>query len=392
MPIAPLPAATYEVSAVTDGLGVYLLLQLGRDLGTHLYRYDPATNEYRSLQAPPSDSDAPGLAYLEGQIYRVARFRLPPWGIQVDRYDLARDTWAPPGTVPGFPGQGNYERVIGYAGALYATAGGSSTTTYRYDPATNRWDDAAVADLPATQYTGAHGLVNGHWVLAGGVNNQGRTDGVIALDLAHPATAWVPLAPLPEPRAFLPGTGTGHALIVVGGQQDDPHTPFLTDTEVYTEPACPPCAGFSDVGPADYFYAAVGTLTAQGIVSGYGDCTFRPAAPTTRSQLAKLVVRAFEIPGLYTAGRADLPRRAGRKPVRGTGGSGRPCRPGEWLWRRHLPARGRRHARAGGQIGGAGGRLAAGATGGGHLPRCAARRSRLWVCGNGGVLRRDQRL
>src|SRR5690242_1482275 len=47
---------------------------------------------------------------------------------------------------------------------------------------------------------------------------------------------------------------------------------------------------FSDVQPTDYFYTPVLYLVAHGVVSGYADGTFRPAANTTRGQLAKLIV------------------------------------------------------------------------------------------------------
>ncbi|HMA37845.1 MAG TPA: S-layer homology domain-containing protein, partial [Chloroflexia bacterium] len=52
-------------------------------------------------------------------------------------------------------------------------------------------------------------------------------------------------------------------------------------------------------------------LVSHGVISGYGDCTFRPYSNTTRSQLAKIVVLGFAIPittpagGNYTF--ADVP-------------------------------------------------------------------------------------
>ena len=49
---------------------------------------------------------------------------------------------------------------------------------------------------------------------------------------------------------------------------------------------------FSDVGPSDYFYTPVLYLASHAIISGYSDGTFRPYANTTRSQLTKIVVGA----------------------------------------------------------------------------------------------------
>src|SRR4051794_22734376 len=68
---------------------------------------------------------------------------------------------------------------------------------------------------------------------------------------------------------------------------------------------------FSDVQPSDYFYAPVGDLTSQGVISGYADGTFRPYNETTRGQMVKIVVLGFNKPittpagGAYTF--ADVP-------------------------------------------------------------------------------------
>ena len=53
---------------------------------------------------------------------------------------------------------------------------------------------------------------------------------------------------------------------------------------------------FSDVQAADYFHAPVLYLACHGIVSGYSDGTYRPYNNTTRGQMAKIVVLAFNLP------------------------------------------------------------------------------------------------
>jgi hypothetical protein len=59
-----------------------------------------------------------------------------------------------------------------------------------------------------------------------------------------------------------------------------------------------PCAiSFSDVHPTDYFYTPVEYLACHGVISGYADGTFRPYTNTTRSQMVKIVVLAFHVPG-----------------------------------------------------------------------------------------------
>ena len=49
---------------------------------------------------------------------------------------------------------------------------------------------------------------------------------------------------------------------------------------------------FSDVAPTDVFYSYIETAYAGGIISGYDDGTYRPSAPVTRGQIAKIVTRA----------------------------------------------------------------------------------------------------
>jgi hypothetical protein len=50
---------------------------------------------------------------------------------------------------------------------------------------------------------------------------------------------------------------------------------------------------FSDVLPDDSFYGYVETAYAWGVISGYADGTFRPTAPSTRAQVARMVYNAI---------------------------------------------------------------------------------------------------
>jgi hypothetical protein len=71
------------------------------------------------------------------------------------------------------------------------------------------------------------------------------------------------------------------------------HTPTIT-------PTVTPCPmNFSDVNPSDFFYVPVRYLYCAGVISGYADGTFRPFANATRGQMTKIIVLAFGIP-IYT--------------------------------------------------------------------------------------------
>lgn len=54
-------------------------------------------------------------------------------------------------------------------------------------------------------------------------------------------------------------------------------------------------AGFSDVPSSSSYHIQVETLALLGIIDGYSDGTFRPDAPVTRQQFAKMVVLAMRI-------------------------------------------------------------------------------------------------
>jgi hypothetical protein len=56
----------------------------------------------------------------------------------------------------------------------------------------------------------------------------------------------------------------------------------------------PAQAHFSDVPPDSPFYMFVETAVARGIISGYADHTFRPGNPATRGQIAKIVYNALQ--------------------------------------------------------------------------------------------------
>lgn len=58
----------------------------------------------------------------------------------------------------------------------------------------------------------------------------------------------------------------------------------------------PATATFSDVLPGSAFYAFVETAACRGIISGYGDGTFRPGASATRGQIAKIEYLALTSP------------------------------------------------------------------------------------------------
>lgn len=65
-------------------------------------------------------------------------------------------------------------------------------------------------------------------------------------------------------------------------------------------------ADFTDVGQGQYYAGPVAWASASGVVTGYEDATFRPAAPVTREQLAAILYRYAGYKGLDVSARGDL--------------------------------------------------------------------------------------
>ena len=385
LPLAPLPEARTLAGAVSDGTYLYILN--GSDVTTlnsnaSLYRYDPASNTYTTLAVPPTSTAGQAIALLNGKIYRIAGDNsshfpgaagrsfspvLPnrpsnEFDVDtVDVYTISTNTWAPAGTIANYPLFTSDLNAVAYNGYIYTEGGGGNGSaitdkTYRYDPTTNTWDDAAVPDLPTPLTRSAVDLLNGRWIVAGG-NNQsiGALDTVFMLNLANP-TAWAMLSPLPIAEDYTSGARSGNDFYVVGGitvstvgantvvqrYTDGPVCPVSatsttlataspTSTTTSTRTALPsstalpgtatpappsstatgvpsatsttlasatPCTiQFNDVtDPTAYYYQGVYYLACRGVISGYSDGTFRPFNNTTRGQMTKIVILAFNIP------------------------------------------------------------------------------------------------
>src|SRR6185436_19974556 len=67
---------------------------------------------------------------------------------------------------------------------------------------------------------------------------------------------------------------------------------------------------FSDTPSDSWMWPPIRALACRGVVSGYSDGTFRPYAPVTRGQLAKMVMLASGTPGAIPSDQqtfADVP-------------------------------------------------------------------------------------
>src|SRR5437762_1172875 len=230
-PIAPLPEPRAWFSGTTDGTYIYLLGGEDQNFNTTatLWRYDPISNTYNtSLPSYTIPTYFHACAYLNGKIYRIAG-RAIGTDFHVEVYNIATNTWS---MAANYPFANHSLMAVALGNYVYAGGGNASPDkTWRYDPGTNTWDDAAIADLPAGRSAAASGAYNGRWILAGGDVNFAISTSAIAWD---PATnTWTNLPNMVQPRDYLAGATAGQSFYAVAGNSA-PGTP-TNDNQQYTE-------------------------------------------------------------------------------------------------------------------------------------------------------------
>ncbi len=232
--IASLPAPRAWFSGASDGTYIYLLGGVDQNFNTTatLWRYDPASNTYdTSLPSYTIPTYFHASAYLNGKIYRIAGAAVGT-DFHVEVYDIATNSWSMAANYP----VANHTLMAAALGGYVYGAGGNAfpDKTYRYDPNTNTWDDAAIADLPAGRSAAASGVYNGRWVLAGGDVNFATSNSVIAWDPA--SNTWDNLPNMVQPRDYLEGATAGQSFYAIAGNSGV-GTP-TNDNQQYTEIGC----------------------------------------------------------------------------------------------------------------------------------------------------------
>lgn len=244
-PIAALPVARKKAAAVSDGTYIYVLGGADRNgipYGT-MYRYDPATNTYATMAPFSTPAWAHAAVYLNGKIYRIAGCGASCLSSvnSVEVYTVATNSWA---AAASYPVSTAFLSAVALNGYIYAAGGsvpGDISKTYRYDPATNSWDDPVIADLPATRWGAVSGVVNGRWLLSGGYAGGAVSASTIAWSPA--SGMWSTLEPMTLARARAGGDALLTALYAVGGRGPSDSDPDHgnTSNQKFNDP-CPPTA------------------------------------------------------------------------------------------------------------------------------------------------------
>jgi N-acetylneuraminic acid mutarotase len=230
-PIAPLPQALEGLRAVNDGTNIYIVG--GGSSGTPqntLYKYDPAANTYTTLAPFTTATDYHTAVYLNGKIYKFGGFLASGYSNALEIYDVATNKWTIGANYPLAASsiaafvQGNFIYAAG--GDLPGGPGTMTNKTYRYDPLTNTWDDAAIADLPDTRWGAAAVFYGGQGLVAGGYVAgdfaQNLSTSLIAWDPA--SNTWSTLPNMLQPRAGMDGAVLNGSFYVIGGGSDSGET------------------------------------------------------------------------------------------------------------------------------------------------------------------------
>jgi len=259
-PKASYPAAVGLPAAVTDGTNVFIMGGVTSSGFTSvpqktLYRYNVAADTYTPLAPFTTATWNHAAVYLNGKIYKFAGTGPATASTNaLEIYDVATNVWSAGATYPlsvsfvSAFAQGNF---IYAAGGLASAGSVTTAKTYRYDPATNVWDDAAMADLPGPRWGGAGAFVGSHGVVAGGHVGPSLSSSAVTWDLA--SNTWSTAGDMLGARRRMSGAVLSGNFHVIGGASSG--SSFTNDNQLGT------CTGPN-------IAASAGTLTGENIPNG----------------------------------------------------------------------------------------------------------------------------
>jgi N-acetylneuraminic acid mutarotase len=161
-PITPYPweCGVEWPSAVTDGDFIYIMNGTKfcpAVYSTDLFRYDPKSDIYTQLASNSVGTWNQTAVYLNGKIYKMGGRSAAGYEATLEIYDIATNTWSPGAPLPqpaGFAASWAQNDSIYIAGGV-TESGTYTDKTYRYDVASDSWEDGAIADLPENRWGGS---------------------------------------------------------------------------------------------------------------------------------------------------------------------------------------------------------------------------------------------
>jgi N-acetylneuraminic acid mutarotase len=228
---APMPTArTHHAAGVTSNAsGQQLLYAIGGfDPGAGVVRaveaYNIATNSWSSrAPLPVALTHMNGVGNIGGRLYVTGGVLESADGTsQLQRslyvYDPTGDSWSRRADMPKRTGAGITGVIGGKLYVLIGTCGDCMVSNpprlFRYDPRTDRWD-GTLPSAPFAHVSGAGGVINGKFYVAGGRGRDQRDSN--KLDMYDPVTnRWTTLAPMPTARSGIAAAVLGGRLFVIG--------------------------------------------------------------------------------------------------------------------------------------------------------------------------------
>jgi YVTN family beta-propeller protein len=186
---------------------------IGGDYLVSHYSYDPATNSWASLAAPPGNGISEGAATVVGnKIYAIHN----PFDEQMKIYDPATNTWTTGATMPVSPRRGL--SVVTVAGKIYAIGGADNSlnpfnTVQMYDPITDTWN--SKASMPTARSFASAAVVNNLVYVIGGLGDSSVLNKVEVYDPV--ANSWVSRNPMLNPTYIAGCDVLNGKIYVIGG-------------------------------------------------------------------------------------------------------------------------------------------------------------------------------
>jgi len=232
--VATLPQTLFGPATASDGTYVYAFggyhfpEAIGSTLNT-VYRYDPVANSWTTLAPMPHVALIASAVYYPptNKIYVFGGAnRTPDPIVDYDTtliYDIATNTWSSGATMPGARSQmgSGYDSANGliylHGGYSDSTQGIGSVqpTTWSYDPVGNSF--TVLADAPIARGGPGAGVVNGHFLVAGGRTSIPADETLVSTyDYDIASDTWTQKQDMPQPTN-VPGSAVAAGQLWVYG-------------------------------------------------------------------------------------------------------------------------------------------------------------------------------
>src|SRR6186997_1436793 len=238
--VAPLPQTLFGPATTTDGTYIYAFggYHFPENIGstlTTVYRYDPTANSWSSLADMPQPSLIASAVYYPptNKIYLFGGATRTPDPVVLYNttliYDIASNTWSSGALMPA----PRYQMAADYNaadGKIYLNGGFETSTidsvqatTWKYDPVADSFSD--LAPSPIAHAGMAAGIINGHFLAAGGRTNPDETL-VSTWDYDIASDTWAQKGDMPQPTNVPGFAVTLGKLWAYGGCTPTPCNPF----------------------------------------------------------------------------------------------------------------------------------------------------------------------